>query len=128
MCGLCNRFNRLVLRRDAERRFQFASLQSAFARTALARHGREARDLDTLYVLVEAGTAGERLFDRSDAVLYVLRRLRGLGWLATVGGLLPSRVRDAAYGVVVRNRYRLFGRYDACPLPPAEERARFIEV
>ena len=40
--------------------------------------------------------------------------------------LVPRVVRDWAYDLFARNRYRMFGRRDACRLPSAEERARFI--
>ena len=59
VCGLCNRLTAFVLPRDRRARFRFVSLQSPFARDLLARHGRDARDLDTLYVLVADGPGGE---------------------------------------------------------------------
>ena len=39
---------------------------------------------------------------------------------------VPASLRDALYDLVARSRYRIFGRYDACPLPPAENRSRFL--
>jgi predicted DCC family thiol-disulfide oxidoreductase YuxK len=36
-------------------------------------------------------------------------------------------VRDAAYDLVARFRYRFFGRYESCPVPSAGQRARFID-
>ncbi|MGD0759191.1 MAG: DUF393 domain-containing protein [Candidatus Sulfotelmatobacter sp.] len=52
VCGLCNRLNQFVLRRDPAGIFRFASLQSALAIRILARHGADAADLDTVYVVV----------------------------------------------------------------------------
>ena len=40
--------------------------------------------------------------------------------------LIPRSLRDAAYNLLARVRYRLFGRFDTCPLPPPEVRARFL--
>jgi predicted DCC family thiol-disulfide oxidoreductase YuxK len=128
VCGLCNRLNQLVLRHDAEGRFRFASLQSSFAQTALARYGKDPCALDTLYVIADHETPTERLLGKSDAALHVLGRLGGVWALTGLLRLLPVRVRDRGYAVIVRNRYRLFGRYDACLLPRREDRARFIEV
>jgi predicted DCC family thiol-disulfide oxidoreductase YuxK len=54
----------------------------------------------------------------------------GFGLLRVAGFLLrlvPRPVRNWGYGIVVRSRYRLFGRYDACPLPTAETRSRFLD-
>ena len=49
VCGLCNRLNQFVLRRDPEGVFRFASLQSALAARILARHGANSADLNSLY-------------------------------------------------------------------------------
>lgn len=128
VCGLCNGLVRFVLRRDRRRRFRFASLQSAFARELLGRHGRDPRDLDTLYVVVGPGGKAERLIDKSRAVLHVLHGIGGPWALAAVAGLCPTGLLDAAYDLVARRRYRLFGRYEACPMPEDKWRDRFLDV
>jgi len=133
VCGLCNRLVRFVLRRDPAGMFRFAALQSPLAERILARHGVDARDLDTLYVVENAEHADEKLLPRSDAVIFILRRLGGAGrsfwWLAGfLLRLLPRAIRDWGYGVVARSRYRMFGRYDACPLPTEETRSRFLDL
>jgi predicted DCC family thiol-disulfide oxidoreductase YuxK len=128
VCGLCNRLVQFVLRRDREAIFRFASLQSAFAARVLARHDASPGDLDTLYVVVNYEEAQETLLARSDALLYVLRRL-GAVWRAAaiMFAVLPKFLRDAAYNSVARNRYRIFGRYETCPLPGRESAARFLD-
>jgi predicted DCC family thiol-disulfide oxidoreductase YuxK len=40
---------------------------------------------------------------------------------------VPSAFADVIYGIIARRRYRLFGRFEACPLPRAEWRARFLD-
>ena len=42
VCGLCNRLNQFVLRRDPAGIFRFASLQSALAARILSRRGADA--------------------------------------------------------------------------------------
>ena len=127
VCAVCDRGVQFVLRHDAERRFRFAALQSDFARRTLARHGRNSDALDTMCLLLDAGTPVERLLVKSDAILAVLRQL-GDGWkLLAYAGFLPRAVRDRAYEAFVRRRYRWFGRYDSCALPAADVRERFID-
>jgi predicted DCC family thiol-disulfide oxidoreductase YuxK len=127
-CGLCNRFVQFALRHDRRASFRFASLQSPFASAILVRHGLDPEDLNTVYVVVRT-PAAERLFSRSDAVLYVLKELRGL-WCALAIGfrLIPGRLRDAAYRAIARRRYRLFGRSRMCLLPRQEDRERFLDL
>jgi predicted DCC family thiol-disulfide oxidoreductase YuxK len=139
VCGLCNRMNQFVLRRDPEGIFCFASLQSSFAASILPRHGADPKDLDSVYVVVNRdsikrertneGQPDERLLTRSDAVLFVLKQLGGIWKLLSLFlQLLPRVLRDAAYRLVARNRYRLFGRFESCMLPSPENRNRFLDV
>ncbi len=133
VCGLCNRLVRFVLRRDPAGVFRFAALQSPLAGRILARHGLDARDLNTLFVVVNAEHPDESLLPRSDAVIFILLRLgeatRGF-WPITgfLLQLVPRVIRDWGYGVIARRRYRMFGRYDACPLPTEETRSRFLDL
>src|SRR5215813_6813650 len=127
VCGLCNRFNRFVLARDPGGRFSFATLQGGIAAEILARHGRDPRDLDTLYLVLAPGRPAERLLRKSDAVLRILRELGGVWRLAAGLRVLPRPIRDLGYDGVARTRYWLFGRYDTCPLPDPRHRARFLD-
>jgi predicted DCC family thiol-disulfide oxidoreductase YuxK len=152
VCGMCSRGVQFILKRDPAGFFRFAALQSRLAEKILARHGANPQDLNTMYVAVNAERADELLLARTDAVLFVLAHLgapesrpagqasalassqagskagRGL-W--RLGGLLlqlvPRKIRDWGYGVVVRNRYRMFGRYETCPVPSPEMRERFLD-
>ena len=140
VCGLCNGMVQFILRRDAAGLFRFASLQSELAGMILARHGADARDLDTFYAVLNYETPDENVLARSDAVIFILQNLgvdrlqsgrRPLAAVAprALGRLLqavPRAFREWGYGVVVRNRYRIFGRYDSCPVPSPETRSRFL--
>jgi predicted DCC family thiol-disulfide oxidoreductase YuxK len=127
VCGLCHRLNRFVLARDPAGRFRFAALQSALAGEILARHGRDPQDLDTLYLVLGHGRADERLLRKSDAALWILRELGGPWRAASLLRVVPRALRDLGYDLVARTRYRLFGRYDACPIPDPRHRARFLD-
>jgi predicted DCC family thiol-disulfide oxidoreductase YuxK len=128
VCGLCNQLVQFVLKRDANEVFRFASLQSAFASRVLARQGLNPTDLDTFYVVINYEEANEVLLLRSDAVAYVLKQLRGIYLTAAfILAILPRFLRDWAYSLVARNRYRIFGRYDTCPLPSESTRSRFLD-
>jgi predicted DCC family thiol-disulfide oxidoreductase YuxK len=65
---------------------------------------------------------------KSDAILALLDELGGVWRLLAWARVLPRGLRDRAYGVVIRNRYRWFGRYPQCRVPPATVRDRFLDV
>jgi len=107
--------------------FRFASLQSVVGRSIVALSGGNPAELTSFYVVANYQTAASRVFTRSDAALFVAG---ALGWPWRVGQLIrfvPHPVRDRAYDVVARSRYRVFGRYDRCLVPSPEFRSRFID-
>jgi predicted DCC family thiol-disulfide oxidoreductase YuxK len=128
VCGLCNRLVRFILRRDVDDQFRFASLQSPLAAEILERHGIVC-DLNTVYVVLDYQQPAEQLLPRSTAVLFVLKKLRHPWPLwGNVGYLLPRPLRDVIYNRIARNRYRIWGKYDSCPLPDAKHSHKFLDV
>jgi predicted DCC family thiol-disulfide oxidoreductase YuxK len=128
VCGLCNRLVQFILRRDRAGIFRFASLQSPSAARLLAGHGANAEELDTFFVVVNPDEQGEFLLSRSDAVLYVLQQLGGFWRMsAQILRVLPRPVREWIYRTIARNRYRIFGRYETCPVPDEKTRSRFLD-
>lgn len=126
VCALCNGVVKFLMKRDRRDRFRYAPLQSGLGREVLARFGI-LEFPDGVVLVANALTAEERLYQRSDAVGACLRLLDG-PWRA-VGralGLIPRWLREWGYGVVARYRYRVFGRYDSCPVPSPEERGRIL--
>lgn len=125
VCVMCNGFVRWLMRRDPTARLRFASLQGETAAGVRARHP-EVPELDTV-VYVEASGGGERVFVNSEALVRLFRELddgwRRLAWI----GVLPRWITDPLYRVVVALRYRVFGKFDACPVPSAAERDRFLD-
>ncbi|HEY6118944.1 MAG TPA: DCC1-like thiol-disulfide oxidoreductase family protein [Pyrinomonadaceae bacterium] len=128
VCGLCNRLNQFLLKRDRFDRLRFASLQSGFAEAILKRYGLDPSDLDTVYVVIDEGKPNERVLARSDAILYVVQLLGGFWSIAFLGKILPRVLRDALYRIVATNRYRVFGKSDSCMLPEPRHRQKFIDV
>ncbi len=126
VCALCNTTVRLILRHDRRGLVQFAALQSPYGQAVAARHP-VIQQIDSV-VWLEPGVAGqERLWMRSDAALRVAAYLGGVWRLWLVAAIIPRPLRDWVYDQVARYRYRLFGRYATCPIPPAEVRARFLD-
>ena len=128
VCGLCNRLNQFLLKRDRHDRLRFASLQSNLAESLTLRHGADPKDLDTVYVVVDHGLPGEQLLSRSDAIIYVLTQLGGIWKALAVTKVLPKALRNIAYNIVAKNRYRVFGKHDSCMLPDPKHEQKFLEV
>jgi predicted DCC family thiol-disulfide oxidoreductase YuxK len=122
VCALCNAAVGFVLKRDRSCTVRFAPLQGETAGPLLA----ERPELAAIDSMIWIDTDG-RAFTRSGAALAIARHVGG-GWavLAALGRVIPAVLRDAIYDLIARIRYRVFGRYDACPVPPPEHRVRFL--
>ncbi len=122
VCNLCNGAVNFVIDHDRDGRVAFAPLQSPLGAQVAAAAGVAPGAMSTM-ILVDGGEAHVR----SDAALRLARYL-GFPWsLLRALRLVPRPLRDAAYGIVARHRYRWFGRSDTCRVPTPEIRARFVD-
>ena len=124
VCVLCDSYTQLVWRRDTSEKILFATLQSEFGQMVsqqLADKGFN--DLDSVIMIDDEG----RVFIKSDVALKLSSFLGGLWPLNQIFFLIPKLLRDLVYDFVARNRYKWFGKKEACRLPTPEERKRFIE-
>lgn len=123
VCVLCSYWARFLIRFDKAKRYKLATVQSDEGKAILAWCGLATDEYTTL-VFVD----GLDFYVRSTAIIKVLSGLP-LPWkLAAVGLICPRPLRDWAYDLMARNRYRIFGKYDACVLPAPDHTARFLGV
>lgn len=120
-CHVCSWSVGFVIKRDPQKRFRFASLQSEKGRECLRSAGLDPDRFDSVVVL-EAG----RAFLYSDAVFVVLRQLKGIWSLLSVFRLLPRFLRDGVYRWFAGRRYRWFGKRAACMVPTSDIMERFL--
>ena len=127
VCGLCNGVVRFLLRHDRRRVFRYASLQSPAGQSFVKQSGRDPAELTSFYVIADYRAPIANVSTRSDAVLFVAGQLDWPWKAARLMQALPRVVRDLAYEIVARNRYRVFGQYDHCVVPSPEYRSRFLD-
>ncbi|HSG38082.1 MAG TPA: thiol-disulfide oxidoreductase DCC family protein [Thermoanaerobaculia bacterium] len=121
VCNLCSGSVQFILQRDPAGKFRFASLQSDHGQRLLTERGIDPKALDSVVVI-----DGGRLYRESDAALRIARDLKGAWKVLTVFRVIPRPLRDWAYRLIARNRYRWFGKAETCWLPTPELRGRFL--
>jgi predicted DCC family thiol-disulfide oxidoreductase YuxK len=120
-CVLCSANAQFVLKRDKIGHFRLASMQGEVGAAIYRENGIDPLDPSTMIVI-----DGGRVRQNSDAVLSIYEAL-GFPWrLARLFRLIPLFVRDPAYRLLARNRYRLFGKRTSCWVAPAEYRSRIL--
>lgn len=124
-CNFCNAAVDFLLRRNPRRSLHYSPLQSEFARRFFAERDLtiDLGRLDRLYYYADG-----KLHSRSGAALRTVRELTAPWPLLAVLLLIPSPLRDLAYDLVARNRYRVFGRRPTCRRPGPDEKDRFLEL
>jgi predicted DCC family thiol-disulfide oxidoreductase YuxK len=127
VCGLCDTFVQFLLRIDRHDALRFAALQGEIGTEILRRANRSADSLSTVLVVVDHGGPGERILDRSDAALFAIASAGGIYKGANAFRIVPRFLRDAVYRLVAQWRYRIFGRFDSCPIPKPATRAKFLD-
>lgn len=120
-CKLCNGWATFIIRQDREHRLTLAAVQSSEGQALLKWAGLPQDQFNTL-VLVE----NERFYVRSEAMFKILAHLPARWHWLLMARIFPRVLRDWLYDRIALNRYRLFGRYDACHLPAADHPGRFL--
>ncbi|OBB99029.1 thiol-disulfide oxidoreductase DCC family protein [Mycobacterium sp. 852002-40037_SCH5390672] len=126
VCGVCNRAVRTILRFDPHGRLRFAALESVFAKAIIERHP-EIGNIDSMVFVDDPAQPSERVAVRSRAALRMADYLGGPWRAFTVVRAIPAPLLDWLYDRFAAIRYRVGGKYDSCPLPAPEVRARFVQ-
>lgn len=122
VCNLCNNSVLFIIKRDKDKRFLYASLQSDAARDILLQFKIKNYDLDSI-ILLENG----KLYQKSTAILKVAKQLNRLWRLNYVFILIPKFIRDFIYDIIAQNRYKWFGKREVCLVPTGDMKLRFLE-
>ncbi|TSB45240.1 thiol-disulfide oxidoreductase DCC family protein [Alkalicoccobacillus porphyridii] len=120
VCNLCNNAVDFIIKRDHQRYYHFASLQSEKGKELLEKHGVSA-EIDSIVVI-----ENERAYIHDQAVLKIIPKLP-FGWrVFLIAYAFPPTWRHKLYKWLARNRYRLFGKKESCRLPTQEEKELFL--
>jgi len=122
VCRFCHGMIRFILKRDHDGLFRFASLQSSTGQKMIEEKKNMKPGHDRIIFIDQ-----DLYLEKSAAVLNILKHLGGIWRMLYFLVILPRPLRDLFYDLVARNRYRLFGKYDACPVPEPEWKERFLD-
>ena len=121
VCNFCNATVNFVIEHDKAGYFKFAPLQSEIGAQLIAKHGIDNVETDSVIVVED-----DKAYTHSSAALRIAKRLDGIWSWAYAFVVVPKPIRDLAYRLFAKHRYRLFGKQDACMMPTPEVRARFL--
>lgn len=122
VCNFCASSVQFIIKHDKSNSLKFASLQSNIGQQLLTEY-KMSKALDGV-VFVENNKA----YFKSSAAFKIANYFGGFWKGLLVFSILPTSVTDFFYDIIAKNRYKWFGKKDACMLPSPEIRSRFLEV
>lgn len=122
VCNLCSSSVQFIIKYDPNHQFRFASLQSDFGQEVLQQFNLPIKDFGS-FILLEKGI----LYTKSNAALLVAKKLSGAWPLLYAFRIVPPFIRNAAYNLVAKNRYKWFGKKEECWVPTVELQRLFID-
>ena len=106
---------------DKKDKFRYAALQSDAGIELQKKFGLNPNDLSS-FILVE----GDRYYTKTTGALRVAENLGGIWQIAYIFIIVPPFIRNISYYIIAKYRYKWFGKREACRIPTAEERAKFL--
>jgi predicted DCC family thiol-disulfide oxidoreductase YuxK len=123
VCNLCNSSVQFIIRNDKKNIFLFAPLQGKTGQEVISNFNIDTSQTDSILLYSQKNGISER----STAALKIVRRLRFPFNILTVFLIIPNFIRNWVYDLIARNRYRWFGKQDACMIPTPELKSKFLE-
>ena len=122
VCNLCSNVVQFIIKRDRKNVFRFASLQSDFGSSVLQKFNLPGDAFDS-FILLKNG----KIYSKSTAALLVAKELSGAWPLLSFLMVIPAFLRNSVYDVVAKNRYKWFGRKQACWIPSPPLKNKFLD-
>lgn len=123
VCNLCNASINYIIKHDKNNVFMFAPLQSEAGKDIINHFNLDTSKTDS--ILLYSKEKGLKI--KSSAALAIASKLGFPRSLLTVFYIVPPFIRNWVYDYVAKNRYKWYGKKDACMIPTPELKAKFLE-
>ncbi|RSC92969.1 thiol-disulfide oxidoreductase DCC family protein [Tenacibaculum singaporense] len=122
VCNFCNDSVLKVIKYDVKNQFVFTSLQSDIGKEITQYLGIDTSKVDSI-ILYEPNVAYNI---KSTAALKIMNDFGGIWKLTQVFLVFPEGLRNIVYDYIAKNRYKWFGKKDACMIPSKEIQDKFL--
>ncbi|MEP2279380.1 DCC1-like thiol-disulfide oxidoreductase family protein [Maribacter sp.] len=122
VCNLCNSSVQFAIKRDVGDIFRYAALQSEIGKKLLAERNIDTNEVDSI-ILIKPNIA---YYTKSTAALEIGKDLKGLRTISSILLWFPESFRNIVYDFVAANRYKWYGKKEACMIPTEELKSKFI--
>ncbi|SFZ91781.1 Predicted thiol-disulfide oxidoreductase YuxK, DCC family [Flaviramulus basaltis] len=123
VCNLCNTSVQYVIKHDKKDIFMFTALQSTVGKQIIEEFKIDTKKTDSILLY----TPEKGLEYKSKAALKIAYYLGFPYSLMSVFFIVPPFIRNWVYDYIAKNRYKWYGKKDACMIPTPELKSKFLE-
>ncbi len=123
VCNLCNNSVLYVIKRDKKNLFMFTPLQSEVGKQIIKEYNIDTTLVDSIILY----NPEKGIHYKSTAALKVASQLGFPTNLLAVFIIVPSFISNWVYDFIAKNRYKWYGKKEACMIPTPELKSRFLE-
>lgn len=122
VCNLCDNTVQFIIKHDRKDVFRFVAIQSDLGQEIIQHIGIDTSKIDSI-ILYEPGKA---YYYKAEAALNIATNLSGIYTIMGIFKILPKALNNMVYDFIARNRYKWYGKKDACMIPTPELKAKFL--
>lgn len=123
VCNLCNSSVLYVIKRDKKNIFLFSPLQSNVGKQIIQKFDINTKNVDSIIIY---NPEKESIHYKSTAALKIASQLGFPTNLLSIFLIIPSFIRNWVYDFIAKNRYKWYGKKDACMIPTPELKSKFL--
>lgn len=123
VCNLCNSSVQYVIKHDKKNRFMFTALQSETGKKIINHFNIDTQKVDSILLY----SPGKGIVSKSTAALKVASELGFPTNILSIFLIVPPVISNWFYDFIAKNRYKWYGKKDACMIPTPELKSKFLE-
>lgn len=123
ICNLCNSAVAIVIKQDKKNTFLFAAIQSKKGKEIIDYLEIDIVKIDAI-ILYEPGVSYDV---KSTAALKIMNDFGQFWKLTKLFWVFPKGLRNQVYDFIAKNRYKWFGKKEACRIPTNDLKSKFLD-
>lgn len=123
VCNLCDASVQFIIKNDKNDVFRFVAIQSELGQQIINYLGIDTSKTDSI-ILYEPGIA---YYFKAEAALRIAKELRSWHSILYIFIHIPNFIKNGVYDFIAKNRYKWYGKKEACMIPTPELKAKFLD-
>ena len=123
VCNLCDASVQFIIKHDKNDAFRFVAIQSELGQNIIKYLGIDTSKTDSI-ILYEPGIA---YYFKAEAALNIAKELNSWHSILYVFIHVPNFIKNGIYDFIAKNRYKWYGKKEACLIPTPELKAKFLD-